>query len=311
MVSSNSGEGFSRSPVRLRPRVFIVLVLLVGLGCAAHFIWRHVAPSIARHPQYRLTAENIHITPPPPPWIRSDVKTEVLRDAGLAGNLSVLDDWDALVERVRGAFEMHPWVASVERIAKRLPSTLEVELRYRRPVAAVESIEAGGVTFLPVDEHAIRLPDADLTDVERGYLPRISGVTGRPRVGDAWDDPRIVGGARLAAALADVWQQLRLVEIVSPAEPQMRNDARIYSFEIITSGGTRIVWGAPIGQETVVGESPYEVKRQRLLDYAAQHGKLDTIDGPASLDVRSEVVATPRTARRKPPAASQESTQTK
>jgi hypothetical protein len=311
MGSSNTRQAeISQSPVRLRPRVFVVLALLVGLGIAAHFVWQQYSPDIARHPQYRLAAENIHITPPPS-WIRSDIKTEVLRDAGLAGNLSLLDDWDALAQRVRDAFEMHPWVASVERIAKQLPSALDVELKYRRPVAAVESIEAGGVTFLPIDEHAIRLPDADLSDVERGYLPRISGVTGRPLVGDAWGDPRVVGGAQLAAALADVWQKLRLVEIVSPPEPLVRNDARIYSFEIVTSGGTRILWGATTGQETALGESPFGQKRERLLNYAAQRGKLESIDGPAILDVRSDLVVTPRTARKKPAATEVDATQTK
>jgi hypothetical protein len=290
--------------------VFAVLALLVGLGFAAHFVWQRYAPTVARHPQYRLTADDIHVTPPPP-WIRSDVKSEVLRDAGLSGTLSVLDDWDALAERVRDAFEMHPWIESVERIARRLPSSLDVELKYRRPVAAVESIEPNGVTFLPIDAHAIRLPDADLTDTERRYLPRISGVTGRPLVGDAWEDPRVVGGARLAAALADVWQQLRLVEITSPPQPQVRNDARIYTFEIITSGGTRIVWGATTGQEQAVGESPFDAKRRRLLDFASQHGKLESIDGPAIVDVRSDLVVTPRTARRKPATSADESTQTK
>lgn len=294
----------SRSPVRIRPRVFIVLALMVALGVASHYVWRHYAPSVAQHDQYRVTAEDIHITPPPP-WIRSDIKTEVLRDAGLSGTLSVLDDWEPLAGRVRGAFEMHPWVDSVVRITRRLPSALEVELKYRRPVAAVESIESSGVNFIPVDANAIRLPDADLTDVERHYLPRISGVTGRPLVGDAWEDQRVVGGAKLAAALADIWQKLRLVEIVSLPQPQIRNDVKIFSFEIITSGGTRIVWGAAPGREQDAAESPFDAKRKRLLEYAASHGQLDSIDGPASVDVRSDkLVVHPRTARRpgaKPP----------
>ena len=69
--------------------------------------------------------------------------------------------------------------------------------------------------FLPIDEHAVRLPEGDLSEAERRYLPRISGITGRPLVGDRWDDPRVVGGAKLAAQLADVWQKLRLVEIIA------------------------------------------------------------------------------------------------
>src|SRR5207249_4173522 len=117
----------------------------------------------------------------------------------------------------KDAFELHPWVASVERITRRLPSSLEIELKYRRVVAAVESSDATGVMYLPIDEHAVRLPEGDLTETERRYLPRISGVTGRPLVGDVWDDARVVGAAKLAAQLADVWQQLRLVEILANA----------------------------------------------------------------------------------------------
>jgi hypothetical protein len=218
----------------------------------------------------------------------------------LVGTKSVLDDWDTLARRVKEAFEFHPWVASVERITKRAPSTLEIELKYRKPVAAVESGDVGGVTFLLIDEHAVRLPEADLSEIERRYLPRISGVTGRPLVGDVWNDPRVVGGAKLAASLADVWQQLRLVEILAAIRPSAADQQEVYDFEIITSGGTRIVWGVAPGQESSSGESAFDQKRKRLLDYTAQHGQLESIDGPAAIDVRSDLVITPRTARRKP-----------
>ena len=199
------------------------------------------------HPQYQLTAESIHITPPPP-WIRSDIKAQVLRDAGLVGTLSVLDDWDTLSRRVKDAFEFHPWVASVERITQRLPSSLDIELKYRQPIAAVESSDSSGVMFLPIDEHAVRLPEGDLTEAERRYLPRISGVTGRPLVGDAWDDPRVVGGAKLAAAA-----RRRLAATAArgnhrrAAIRRRTTRRKLYTFEIVTTGGTRIVWGATPG----------------------------------------------------------------
>jgi hypothetical protein len=192
-----------------------------------------------------------------------------------------------------------------------LPSSLEVEIKYRRPIAAVESSDPTGVMYLPIDDRAVRLPEGDLTETERLYLPRISGITGRPRVGDVWDDPRVIGGAKLAAQLSDVWQQLRLVEILANAQSSTRDDKPFYSFEIVTTGGTRIIWGATPGQEASSGDSPFVQKRQRLLDYATQHGKLESIDGPAVLDVRSDVVVTPKTARHKPAAATEEATQTK
>jgi hypothetical protein len=211
----------------------------------------------------------------------------------------VLDDWDTLSRRIKDAFEFHPWVASVERITKRLPAALDIELKYRRPVAAVESGDSSGVSFLPVDEHAVRLPEGDLSDAERLRLPRITGVTGRPLVGDTWNDPRVAGGAKLAAALSDVWQKLRLVEIISALGSTSDNDSQTYTYNIITSGGTRVVWGAAPGQENVTGESAFDMKRKRLMDYASQYGQLESINGPEEIDVRSDLIVKPRTARKK------------
>jgi hypothetical protein len=295
---------------RIRPRVWICLALLLGLGVGTHFLWLRTAPVISRDPQYLLSAERIKITPPPA-WIRSDIKSQVLRDSGLIGTVSLLDDWDSLSRRVKDAFALHPWVASVERITRRLPSSLVVELKYRRPVAAVESGDSTGVMFLPVDEQGFRLPEGDLTETECRYLPRVSGVQGRPLVGDKWDDPRVLGGVRLATQLADVWQQLRLVEILANVPNSSRDDKPFYTFELVTSGGTRIIWGATPGQESSIGESPFEQKRKRLIDYATQHGKLETLDGPAVLDVRGDLVVTPRTARKKSDASKDKTTQTK
>src|SRR5438132_13522252 len=88
---------------RVRPRVWACLAILAVLGVGAHLLWRRTAPIVARDPQYLLSAERIQITPPPV-WIRSDIKTQVLRDSGLIGTVSVLDDWDSLARRVKDAF---------------------------------------------------------------------------------------------------------------------------------------------------------------------------------------------------------------
>jgi hypothetical protein len=280
------------------------------VGVGVHFLWRHAAPSVANQAQYVITADDIHITPPPA-WIRSDVKAEALRNIDLGQPLSVLDDWPSLTKRVKDAFECHPWVASVNRITKRLPSSLIVELTYRRPVAAVESSDSDGIAFIPIDEHAIRLPEADFTETERRHLPRISGVSGRPLVGDRWNDPRVEGGAKLAAALADVWQPLQLIEILAVMDAASQSDRPQCQFEIVAAGGTRILWGAAPGMEAAAGEIPCDQKRANLLQFTAQYGSLDSIDGPARLDVRRELVITPRTARRKASKAPADETTTK
>jgi hypothetical protein len=214
------------------------------------------------------------------------------------GNLSVIDDHQRLQQRVREAFAFHPWVAAVGQIKIDLPASLEVELQYRQPVAAVEAVDREMVAYLPIDAMGVRLPDADFSDYERRSLPRVSGVVNLPSVGERWADDRVTSAATLAAKLADVWSQLRLVEIIPSMHAQVRGDVSFYDFEIMTSGGTRIVWGAAPGREQDAAESPFDDKRKRLLDYAAGPGQLDSIDGPASVDVRSELVVMPRTARR-------------
>jgi hypothetical protein len=286
-----------QSFVRFRPKVWAGLLLVVLAGLAGSFLWRQQLEVVAQDPRFQVTPDAVTITPPPP-WIRTDVRSEVLRDAALVGKLSLLDDWDSLIGRVRQGFESHPWVASVKRITRRLPNSLEIELEYRRPVAAVESRSESGVVLLPVDGAGVRLPETDLSEAELRYLPRISEVLGRPMVGHGWEDPRVLGGIKLASTLYDVWRQLRLVEIIPSAHPIVQGDYRHYSYEIVTSGRTRIVWGAAPGDEQTAGESSVATKRQRLLDFAARNGRLDAIDGPASVDVRKELVVVPRTAKR-------------
>ncbi|MGD9633759.1 MAG: cell division protein FtsQ/DivIB [Pirellulales bacterium] len=299
--SSKSDPAPTAAPVMRilwRPKVWGALALVLGAGLLGQLTWKHYLPEIARHPQYQITAERIHISPTPA-WIRADIKTEVLRDSSLVGKLSVIEDHEQLQKRVRDAFAFHPWVAAVGTIKIDLPASLDIELQYRRPVAAVEAVDQATVSYLPVDANGVRLPETDFSDYERRSLPRISGVAGVPSIGDRWADERVTNAADLAAKLSDVWTQLRLVEIVPSLHAQVRGDTSYFAFEIMTSGGTRIVWGAAPGREQDAAESPFESKRQRLLDYAASHGQLDSIDGPASVDVRSDrVVVMPRTARR-------------
>jgi hypothetical protein len=300
-----------RSLFRFRPKGWLSLLIIASLGIGAHFLWKYRGPQIAQESHYSITEENIFITPPPT-WIRTDIKTQALRDSGLVGTLSVLDDWDTLARRVKDAFQFHPWVESVQRVERKLPRSLVVELVYRSPVAAVESSDPSGIMYLPIDKNGVRLPEVDFSDAQRRHLPRISGITGRPLVGDQWDDVRVTGGAKLAVYLADVWQKLRLVEIIASLQSTPRDEKPRYRFDLVTSGGTRIVWGMMPGDEAASGESPFAEKRQRLLDYATQYGKLESaIDGPEMLDVRKELVVTPRTARHKKTVPGDETTQTK
>ena len=184
----------------------------------------------------------------------------------------------------------------MRRIVLSLPASIDVELEYRRPIAAVQASANPGATCSPIDVMGVRLPDSDFSEVERRYLPRIVGVGGQPLVGKPWTDERVLEAARLVAGLSDVWTQLRLVEIIPSPKPRIRGDVRYHTFELTTSGGTRIRWGAAPGHEPDAGESPFNVKRQRLVEYATGQGHLDSIEGPALVDVSKDLVIVPRTA---------------
>ena len=103
---------------RIRPRVWVCLAILVGLGFGAHFLWQRYRADVARDPQYILAAERIQITPPP----RGFAPTSRLRffatpDSSALSPFSTIGI--RLPSAVKDAFELHPWVASVERITRR------------------------------------------------------------------------------------------------------------------------------------------------------------------------------------------------
>src|SRR5882724_391135 len=97
----NSAKSAAASPPARQSRwqrnLLIALGLVVALGVGVHLAWLQFAATIARHPQYQITVDQIRTTPPPP-WIHSDIRAEVLHDAGLVGTLSVLDDSGKLQE---------------------------------------------------------------------------------------------------------------------------------------------------------------------------------------------------------------------
>jgi hypothetical protein len=275
--------------------VWLGLAIIAAMAYLGHYAWQQHAPAVRRHPDYAITPERIHISPQPP-WIRADIRKEVVRTAQLAGDLSLLDDGESL-QQIKKAFESHPWVIEVHRVSKRLPAGVDVELDYRRPAAAIETVGPQRMQLLVVDRSGVRLPENDLNEAERRYLPRITGVGEQPPVGEPWTDQRVTAAVRLAVGLADVWRSLRLVEIVPQNTAFVSGGSVPMSFTILTSGGTRVVWGSAPGDEQP-GESAFAAKLQLLESYAAQKGDLGSIYGPKELDVRRQLRIEPRAARK-------------
>lgn len=285
--------GVGHALARRRAKALVVVLAAVGVALVGRAIWQRVEPLVVARDRYLLPASAITATSPPE-WIIADVRSQVIESAGLDRRVSILDD--GFVPIIKGAFELHPWVASVTRIEKRYPPAVNVELDYRRPVAVVEEPVTDGLALLPVDNRSVMLPPDDVPLIRRKYLPRITGIVGQPRAGQRWDDPRVAGAVDLAARLADVWDTLHLAEIVPSARPEVQGDSRYFVYDLVTQGGTRIVWGAA-PEAGVPGEAKFGVKRQRLEQCSREHGPFDTIESPDIINIRGGISITPRQAK--------------
>ncbi len=282
-----------------RPAVrrWLLPMLIVGVFAGGSVLaWRKLAPTLALDENYRVTPEKVEITPPPE-WVRSDVKSPALRDAGFDDRVSLLEP--DLVERIARAFSLQPWVAEVVRVQKSYPARITVELRYRRPVCMVEV--PGGL--YAVDIEGVVLPSQDFSPLEARDYPRLSGITSTPLgpVGTAWGDPRVVGGARIGAALLPHWKGLGLARIV-PLDGAGGSSLEAIEYEIHSRSGTRLVWGHAPGVDQPHGEPTADDKLNVLLAYVDQHGPLDGPTAPPLLDLRRTGATAVRSASSPSPA---------
>ncbi|HVC98169.1 MAG TPA: hypothetical protein VND64_31145 [Pirellulales bacterium] len=296
--SEKPGASVGTAPVksakvrRRGPRALVLATLAAGLlGAAGYAIWQSVREHVYRSSHYHLSLDDIIVTPRPE-WIRTDIKSEVVRDASVDGPLSVLDQ--RLLQRLREAFALHPWVAKVERVAKRSPARVEVDLVYRCPVCMVQV--PGGL--FPVDAEGVLLLTADFSPQEASRYPRLSGIplSTAPPPGVRWPDERVLGGAEIAAALGDVWYEMELHHI-QPTLDSTDDGRGGPDYEVVTRHGTRIVWGAAPGADDS-GRTAAADKVARLKHFFADHGTLEGVRGSQDLDLRdgTEVRVTPHTA---------------
>ncbi|MEM8943975.1 MAG: hypothetical protein AAGD11_02245 [Planctomycetota bacterium] len=297
-TESRSTDAGSTRTSRLLPRRLkvIVAIAVVGLlGWSAHRVWQHVAPQIIQREEYLLAEERITISTLPE-WIVGEVCEDAVRNAGIAGRVSVLDD--AFAQVIEDAFVLHPWIESVTQITKRYPAGVHVDVNYRRPVAVVELVNQNVVQLVPIDRYGVHLPPLDVPNIRKRHLPRIGGIVERPPVGQQWADLRVLGAVDIAVQLAPVWDALHLVDILPSARPEIRGQQRYFVFDLITRGGTRIVWGAA-PNASPSGEDRFAAKLDRLRRCAEQYGPLDSVRGPAVVDVRTQDLAiTPRTVKK-------------
>lgn len=284
---AKSKESAVRWWTKIVPQLDRVRPWLVGTATAGCFfalwywVWSEVRAQVLSAPDYAVTAESIELTPPPPRWIRSDLRRDVFQAVQFAGGLSLLDP--DLAERFAGALALHPWVRSVKRVSKSYPGRIIAEVEYRRPVLLVETRTG----LLPVDENAVLLPASDLTaDDHRNYL-RLAAIESQPlgAMGEPWGDPRVFGAARIAAAIGDRWRAWGLDHLAASVRP-LSHSPEDYVYQIVARDGRRIYWGRAPGRDDAA-ELPALEKITRLERFFARYPVRLGGDHPQQYDIRA------------------------
>lgn len=249
--------------------------------CAA--IWRNIRQDVHALPEYQTPVAELHVTPPPA-WLhpRANIRNEVVRDASLAGNMSILND--RLTIDIARAFALHPWVEEVVAVRKSFPARVDVELKYRRPMCIVA---LPGETYV-VDGAGVLLPRSDIPDGELASLPRLTGVDAPTSlVGAPWSDPRVTDGAAIAAALRDDWPALGLQAIV-PDKPTSTIRGSRYRFHLMMAQGRVIEWGfSPAAG--ITDEADLSTKLSRLRNAQKRQAAPVRRDGTPAMEPTRQV----------------------
>lgn len=272
-----SGNWLTR--LLFRPRFLLFLAVAISASAAVPLVLR-MLPELSEREEYRLTAADIHVTAPPA-WAPRDLVHRIVESGHLPNTMSILDD--KLVDNIAGAFQNHPWVAEVTRVQKSIPAAVSVELVYRKPAAMVQMKQG----LYPVDADGVLLPPADFSPSDAGRFPLLENIKSPPQgpAGTTWGDVGVLGGARLAAALAPHWVAFDFAAIRAPRQKSAHTTIEEMVFEIQTRGGSRIIWGRPPGTNHP-GELSADQKIGRLREYFARFGGFDQPHGPYEIDIR-------------------------
>ena len=266
----------------MQPNLLLALSCLVAVAVFLPKSAR-LLPDLRLSSQYRFQTSQIEITRPPH-WVPHDVVEQVVKRAGLPLEMSLLDA--DITQRIAAAFERHPWIKGSVRVRTTIPARVEVDVEYREPVAMVSVSNGPKSGLFPIDADAVVLPGADFPPAEIAKYPVIENLTAGPRgrSGMEWGDARVLGAARLAVLLKPNWKEFGLKSIRVPSASESKVAAEDLSYQLLTVGGSRIVWGRTSGSRHP-GELPAEKKLDRMKFYRRHHGSFDSTHGPCVFDI--------------------------
>lgn len=285
---SGSKPSLSR---RLPRKLFQPKWLVLAALCATVIVllpkFKGISSRLEHRREYIVTMDDVRISEPPP-HVPRDFVAQVYFRSQLPSELPLLDKSTLL--KVADAFIADPWVADIRRVQKDYPSYIYLDIIYRHPAAMVQV----GHGLYPIDDAGILLPTQDFTREQALQYPVITNVRSVPAGSDGtpFGDPVVHGAARLARALTaidqpgeSVWNRFNLAEIRAPRRQSTDAPIDDLIFELVTTGGSTIVWGRAPGiahpAELTVAQ-----KIGRLESYVASYGRLDDRDSAYELDIR-------------------------
>ena len=281
---ADSAAGRHGPPAAIR-RVFqpgnlMLLAIAAGIVVLAPWFVQQL-PDLSARPEYRLAFQEIQLSPTPAGNVPADLLQQIQRQCDFPDEVSILNP--QLAKRLGQAVRQHPWIAAVREVRLSFPPQAIVVVEYRRPAALV-SIPAG---LYPIDPDGVLLPPSDFSANDQQRFPLIRNVRSVPSgpAGISWGDPTVLAAARVADALRSDWTDLQLTAIIAPRPTTAEIDPAELKFELMTQGGSKIVWGRAPGSGHP-GELTAVQKIERLRKYLDEFGRYDQPRGPYEIDIR-------------------------
>lgn len=284
--------------VRLLHRMWQPAFLFpVAVALGAIVTWPYLPawePDLSADATYQLTADRL-LLPARHRWIPADLAERLIaratEDVTASGRHSTVL-LSGLSQRLYTAAAQEPWVREVRSVQVQRDGSIHFDLDFRRPVLMVATPRG----MYAVDIEGVLLPPEDFTanDVQQFPVARLGRMPPLVGAGMVWGDADLEGAARLAAVLApeggpqDPWHRLGLAAIELPSHVTQDMRATLPEpdacYQLITRGGSRILWGRAPGTTTL--EPPAEQKLARLQYYLDQCGSFETSQGPSRIDIR-------------------------
>ncbi len=235
-------------------------VIILALASTMTFLTTHALDQtkLFGQPRYQIDRNGLVLSASPS-WLRDDVAEEILAALRHRAINSILETQAAA--KVAEIVRTNCWVASLDRVSIRFPSTIIIEVKYRRPVCLL--VTATG--FVALGEDGIALPAENIRPEARDYLYRVL-VEKCPqtlRIGERIQDGVAIEAARLAAFLGPDLAQ-RGFRFIQPTVKSHPLEPEEIVFSIFDADGRAILWGHAPGRE-IPGEISAKEKLQRIL----------------------------------------------